>query len=151
MTEVYEADADSKKMDEYNWNTIPHFKKLTHKSAYLISKHDASCMLRTCIFKFDTFLCCSLFVVQRRENTTFKNRLENISSFANLNSTFPVHFSFCSRSVWFLFNSYYTCQIRKEFKTKNALWWWQEQLDFWHGVLEAITVVFAEVPLVSSL
>ena len=31
MKEVYEADADSKRMDEYNWNTILHFKKLTRK------------------------------------------------------------------------------------------------------------------------
>ena len=80
--EVYEAGADSKTRDEYNWNTIPHFKKLTHKSAYLISKHDASCMLRTprtCLFKFDTFLCVLVFVFffqffkQRRETTTFKS------------------------------------------------------------------------------
>ena len=26
MKEVSEADAHSKTMDEYNWNTIPHFK-----------------------------------------------------------------------------------------------------------------------------
>ena len=75
MKQVSEAGGDSKTMDEYNWNTIPHFKKLTHKSAYLISKHDASCMLRTprtCLLKFDTFLCV-FFFKQRRETTTFKS------------------------------------------------------------------------------